>query len=651
MPKSPPIDSKERISTVIQYATKTGIQVTYDALALIFAFEGALLLRLPFSDWLGIFPTSIAYTPAVGLIGLGIFWTVGFYRTLWRYASVDAIWLITATSFLTVGTIALMVNLLHPHLFPWSIYFIMWMLLSLAIGSGRMTIRYLCRRPAIPNDQHTKRILIYGAGDAGEMIARDIVHDRGHNFNLVGFIDDDTTKMRKSLHGKPIFGGINVVRDIVEQKLVEEVVIAIPSLSGIETRELLRKLKILLDNRAVLRTIPPISELVGGQVTVGQIRDFDVRDLLRRDPVELDSQRVNNMLKGRSIMVTGAGGSIGSEICRQVAICDPSKLILFDISEPNLYQICDSLQDEFPLLTIVPVVGDIGHRWLVERVFEEHSPRIVFHAAAYKHVPLMEDNPLSAIVNNVIGTRVLAAVSSEFEVERLVMISTDKAVRPTNMMGASKRLCEMLVQAQPHSPGTIYCAVRFGNVMGSSGSVIPKFERQIAAGGPVTVTHPETTRYFMLTSEAVQLVLQAASLDAEYSSYFLDMGDPVKIADLAYDIISLHGLTPGKDIEIVYTDLRPGEKVHEELSHSGEGKPTIINKIWIAETPQFNPRRFLENLDDLLESCYTMDRRELYLAVAKLIPDFQPATESLDPKAFQIGGQSTQIHSQAKSRH
>lgn len=634
------LSSDQINSLTLIYTTKIAVQVTFDAIAIAFSFIGALLLRLSFDSWLNLLPISLSYLPITVVAGIIVFWSFGFYRTLWRYASVDAIWLITGASFTSVAISALIINFLHPKAFPWSIFVIQWMGLASIVGGSRMMIRYLRRRPISQETASKKRILIYGAGDAGEMIARDILHSRTSEIAVVGFIDDDPLKLRKSLHGLPIFGGIESADQAVKDYEVQEIVIAMPSLAGVKVRELLHALRDQIKDRIEIRTLPPISELVSGKVSFKQIRSFDVVDLLRRDPIELDLKRVERIIKGKCVLVSGAGGSIGSEICLQVARCKPNKMVLYDISEPNLYTICESVNNEFPDLPIVPVVGDIGHRWLADRVFDEHKPNVVFHAAAYKHVPLMEDNPLSALVNNVIGTRVLAAVSAEHKVERFVMISTDKAVRPTNMMGATKRLCEMLVESQPHHRGSVYCTVRFGNVMGSSGSVIPRFERQIAAGGPVTVTHPEITRYFMLTSEAVQLVLQTATLEGDYATYFLDMGEPVKISELARDMISLHGLTPDKDIEIVYTELRPGEKLYEELCHTGDGSPTNINKIWIADTPLISREKYLCDLDELLENCYSMDRRNLYLAVAKLVPDFQPEIKSLDPKALQIGGQT-----------
>ncbi len=640
MIKKPNLSSEQISSLTLLYTTKVVVQVAFDAFAIAISFIGALLLRLSFDSWLRLLPASLTYLPISICVGIFIFWAVGFYRTLWRYASVDAVWLITGASFTTVAISALIINLFEANVFPWSIYIIQLMGLALIVGGGRMTIRYIRRRPVLNKNPEKKRILIYGAGDAGEMISRDIMHNKTSDLWPVGFIDDDIHKHRKSLHGLPIFGGIESAGQVVKDHSVNEIVIAMPSMSGVQTRQILHNLHDQIKDKIEIRTLPPISELVSGNVSFKQIRDFDVVDLLRRDPIELDNKRVERIIKGKSVLISGAGGSIGTEICIQVARSKPSKMVLFDISEPNLYTICESILDQFPDLQVVPVVGDISHRWLVDRVFHEHHPKVVFHAAAYKHVPLMEDNPLSALVNNVVGTRVLAAVSSEHRVERFVMISTDKAVRPTNMMGATKRLCEMLVESQPHQPGSVYCAVRFGNVMGSSGSVIPKFERQIVAGGPVTVTHPDITRYFMLTSEAVQLVLQAATLEGDYATYFLDMGEPLKISDLAKDMISLHGLTPGKDIEIVYTELRPGEKLHEELCHNGDGIPTNINKIWIADTPAIIRDRFLRELDELLESCYSMDRRNLYLGVARLVSDFQPALNSLEPNALQIGGQS-----------
>jgi len=625
---------------LLRHASLIPWQVTYDIFALIIAYEGALLLRLSVADWVKALPLSLQYLPIFVISGLAVFWATGIYRTLWRYASVDAVAYICGSTLLTVVFSSAIITVLEPGLFAWSVFVIQAMLLAAIVGGGRIMLRYIKLLASTRNNEGAKPILIYGAGDAGNMIARELSQNPSHSLSLVGFVDDDPTKARKSLLGLPIYGGRDQIGRVVADKGVSMVLVAMPSLSGIQLRQILSDLRNQLDAGVELRTLPAIGEFVDGKVTVQQIREFDVRDLLRRDPIELDQQRVVRLIKGKSVMISGAGGSIGSEICKQVAQCNPTRLIIFDISEASLYQIHSALVSEFPNLRIIPVVGSITQRWLVERVFAEHSPKLVFHAAAYKHVPLMEENPLSALVNNVIGTRVLAAVSAENDVERFVMISTDKAVRPTNMMGATKRLCELAVEAQQHSAGSVYCAVRFGNVMGSSGSVIPKFEQQIHDGGPVTVTDPNITRYFMLTSEAVQLVLQAATLDSDYATYFLDMGEPIKIDTLARDMIQLHGFVPDRDIKIEYTNLRPGEKLYEELCHDGDGQPTPIEKIWIAETPDIDAAGFLHNLDELLQSCYKLKRTELYKAVSKLVPDFGP-TIAPEASDSMVGGSRT----------
>jgi len=635
---------------ILQHASHISWQVVYDVFALIVAYEGALLLRMSAGEWAKTFPYYLEFLPIFVGIGLSVFWATGIYRTLWRYASVDAVAYISGAALLTVVFSSAIISLLQPGIFAWSIFVIQSMLLAAIVGGGRIMLRYLKLLASSRSTHDAKPILIYGAGDAGDMIARELVHHASHSFTVVGFVDDDPSKAHKSIHGMPIYGGRDQIGRVVSEKGVKMVLIAMPSLSGIQLREILSDLRNQLDDGVELRTLPPISELVDGKVSIQQIREFDVRDLLRREPIELDLQRVVRLIKGKSVLISGAGGSIGSEICQQVAQCKPTRLVIFDISEASLYQIHDSLTRAFPDLRIVPVVGSITQRWLVERVFQEHAPNLVFHAAAYKHVPLMEENPLSALVNNVVGTRVLTAVSAENDVDRFVMISTDKAVRPTNIMGATKRLCELVVEAQVHSAGSVYCAVRFGNVMGSSGSVIPKFEQQIRDGGPVTVTDRDITRYFMLTSEAVQLVLQAASLNHDYAIYFLDMGEPIKIDALARDMIQLHGFVPDRDIKIEYTNLRPGEKLHEELCHDGDGLPTPIEKIWIAETPALDPTRFLQDLDELLQSCYKLKRNELYHAVSKLVLDFQPTVQPQEADSMIGGSRTTERRSSHRDR-
>lgn len=604
------------------------VLLTADIFSIVFAFVGAYLIVFPVENWNQLVPHLRSpiqvYLPEFIVIGIIVFTIMGFYRTLWRYASVETVFIIVGGASLATivpGSIFLLLG--RNILFLWPVLIIYWMILILMVSAGRFSIRLLNTVNRLNQNSNRQRVLIYGAGDAGDMICRDLIRNKAQEYQLLGFVDDDESKHHKSIHNLPIFGGREKIEEIVDKKNISEIILAMPSIPGVELRAIHDYLKKKLNGRVQLKTIPGIYELIDGVATVQQIRQFRVRDLLRRKPVELDKTPVDELIRDKSILVSGAGGSIGSEICRQVCMFSPKRLIAFDISEASLYLITEQLRDRFGDVTIIPIVGDVCNRRFVENIFKEFHPEIIFHAAAYKHVPLMEFNPYSAVYNNVYGTRVLSDVSAKNEVERFVMISTDKAVRPTSMMGATKRLCEMVVQMQDHSESSIYCVVRFGNVMGSSGSVIPKFDKQIKKGGPVTVTDRRATRYFMLTSEAVQLVMQAATLKQDDAIYILDMGTPIKIMDLAYDMIRLSGLEPNVDIKIEYTGLRPGEKLHEELYYSGHGDPTPIEKITVTSQSVQNIEETLRTTDHLLDNCYKLTRDDLYLLMAELVEDYQ----------------------------
>lgn len=635
------------------YLRRSLILICVDSSLISVAFLGAFLLRYPGNVMLWM-DSAVNFLPVVVISGLIAFGSVRLYRTLWRYASIDAMMIIFYATLLAVVASAvtlIAIGKFVPHTPNWSYYIIQWMILFLLVGASRFSIRFIRLVGQTKHGIRRRRILIYGAGDAGEMISRDTKQKAaGHDIKLVGFIDDDVSKKGRDIHGAPIFGGREVVRAAVEKYDVKEIIVAMPSISGRQMREILNFLQQEFNGSVILRTVPGVPELIDGQATYEQLRSFDIRDLLRRKPVELDIKRVEKLLKGKSVLVSGAGGSIGSEICRQVATCDPDKLVIFDISEPNLYLILEELTDSFPHLAIEPIVGDISSRPLTEKVFQTHDPAIVFHAAAYKHVPLMEQNPWSAIRNNIVGTNVLANIASEHGVERFVMISTDKAVRPTSMMGATKRICEMLVKAQRHGPESVFSVVRFGNVMGSSGSVIPKFERQIKDQRIVTVTHPEVTRFFMLTSEAVQLVLQAATLNMDDAIYILDMGEPVKIYDLALDMIRLSGLKPDIDVRIDFTGLREGEKLYEELYHIGVGEKTDIEKIWMTSGPNMiEENNLTSELNDLIENCYSMTRKQLYNTVISLVPDFEPYSRFNVKEEHKVSGNGSKPISKSLS--
>jgi len=412
------------------------------------------------------------------------------------------------------------------------------------------------------------RVLICGAGDAGEAVLRELLRMRQDRYECVGFLDDDVAQLHGRIHDVEILGRTQEIRTICEEREVEEVLIAIPNV----TPRVIRSLVARCEGSGVrFRTIPAVSDVIGGRVQVSQIRDVDIADLLGREAVQLDSDKIAAELRGKCILVTGAGGSIGSEMCRQIASYQPRRLILVERAENNLFEIDRELRKAFPGMDFLPCVADIADRKRIRAILQQERPSVVFHAAAHKHVPMMECNTGEAIKNNVVGTKTVADEAVAAGVDKMVMISTDKAVNPTSVMGCSKRVAEMYVQCLSDRVDTQFVTVRFGNVLGSSGSVVPIFKRQIADGGPVTVTHPEMTRYFMTITEASQLVLQAGTMGKGGEIYVLHMGEPVKIVDMARDMITLSGLRPGVDIDVVFTGMRPGEKLYEELSNEGEG--------------------------------------------------------------------------------
>jgi len=497
------------------------------------------------------------------------------FEGLWRYSSLwdlrNIILGVFASTMLFYPLAAILAN--DPS-YPRSIYIIDSLLLIMLLGGFRMS-RRIYREMTMPHKTH--RVLIFGAGDAGEMIVRDMRQNKTFDAVPVGFVDDDARKTGQRIHGVPVLGTRERIESILADTQAQEVLIAMPG----ATREVLRTLiRQLEPYKLKISTLPRLSDLVGIRIGVDLIRQLRVEDLLAREPVGLSFAPVIECLRGKRIIITGAGGSIGSELCRQVFSASPSSLVMLDRYENGLFQIHQELGSAVSGLKPLPVVADITDRSRINQLFAELRPQIVFHAAAHKHVPLMEANPCEAVKNNVIGTRSVLEAAFQHGVEKFVLISTDKAVNPTSVMGASKRVAEMLVE-RVHSlqPGKAI-SVRFGNVLGSNGSVVPTFVNQIARGGPVTVTHPEMRRYFMLIPEAVQLVLHAATLDDDGPMFVLEMGDQVKVADLARDLIRLSGLVPDKDIEVLFTGIRPGEKLFEELVGPNEvSEASALDKI------------------------------------------------------------------------
>jgi FlaA1/EpsC-like NDP-sugar epimerase len=533
---------------------------------------------------------------------------------------------------------------------PRSIPFIDGMLVVLAVGLTRFSVRtadlYLQRgRPGMV----TQRVLIVGAGEAGAMIAREMRANPQLGLDPIAFVDDDPDKQGTRIRNLPVLGDRHALPELVAQHRIDQVIIAMPTAPGKAIRDVLA---ICEQAGAPAKTMPGMYELLGGHISVNQLRDVQIEDLLRREPVHTDIAAVQALLRGRRVLVTGGGGSIGAELCRQIMRCQPEKLVIVGHGENSVFEIAQELarreaggSPRGPARTggatkIAPVIADIRFASRLMGVFSEHQPQIVFHAAAHKHVPLMEENPGEAITNNVLGTRNVLQAALGCGVERFVMISTDKAVNPTSIMGASKRVAELLVHQAAEESGRPYVAVRFGNVLGSRGSVVLTFKQQIAAGGPVTVTDPAMTRYFMTIPEAVQLVLQAAVIGQAGETFVLDMGDPVRIVDLARDLIDLSGMEEGRDIDIVFTGLRPGEKLHEELFAGSERhQRTAHEKIFVsANSHELAPDRLEQAVQDLAAAAAQEDEAAIRCWLMALIPEFRQAAHG--PAA---GGQNGQV--------
>lgn len=565
--------------------------------------------------------------PAVVLIKLSTFWLFGAFKGWWRYVSMpDLVQIIKANLLGSLIFIVYAVLVYRLDLIPRSVLVLDGVFCFLLVGGIRFTTRAIREtyRPwqQLRNSDKTKRVLVVGAGDAGQMIAREIRQNPLLNINLVGFVDDDPAKRNALLQGLKVLGTQDDLENLVFDYNIDEVVIAIPSATGKEVRAIVNHCH---NKKCQFKVLPGVGELIDGRATVQQIRQVDLNDLLGREPISLDCENIKNYIEGKRVLVTGAGGSIGSEICRQVVQFNPAKLILFENAETPLFMIERELAHEFSNIPVVPVIGDVRNRSRVNVIFDQQQPQVVFHAAAYKHVPLMEMNPAEAVNNNVQGTLLLADAATCFGVEKFVMVSTDKAVRPTNVMGATKRIAEMYVQSLNKTSQTRFVTTRFGNVLGSNGSVIPTFRQQIAAGGPVTVTHPEVTRFFMTIPEATQLVLQAGSMGQGGEIYLFDMGEPVKITTLAEEMIRLSGLVPNEDIDIVYVGLRPGEKLYEELLLDDEGvMPTQHKKICIAAAATPPHKQLAEQINQLVESAKMLDYVGVGDGLKQLVPEFVP---------------------------
>ncbi len=503
-----------------------------------------------------------------------VYYKFGLYRRLWAYASIRELKLIAIA--VTTASIIFSIIIILISFFPAImgkdfsrlVLVIDWLLSLLAVGGLRFSFRIIAENQLSTRQSETRsrRVLIAGAGDAGALVVREMQRNPQANLTPVGFVDDDPAKQKQEIHGTPVIGKLDDLARLIDLKKVDEVIIAIPSAPG----QVVRKVAEICRKKNIpSRTMPSLHELIGGKVSVNRLREVDITDLLRRAPTHIDNELVGLSLGSRRVLVTGAGGSIGRELCRQIARWEPMELYLLGHGENSIFETLMELEQSYPSLKIHPLIADIRDKDHINRLFSTYQPQVVFHAAAHKHVPLMQVNIEEAVSNNVLGTRIIVEASIENNVDRLVMISTDKAICPTSVYGATKRIGEMLILDAARRTGKSFSVVRFGNVLGSRGSVLLRFKRQIDYGGPVTVTHPDMERYFMTIPEAVHLVLQASAMGKGGEVFVLNMGDQIRILDLAQDLIRLSGLEPGKDIEIVYTGIRPGEKLTEALWDEG----------------------------------------------------------------------------------
>lgn len=588
------------------------------------AFTASFLLRFDFripADFMPLFKQGLG---VVLLIKPAVFLVSGLYRSLWRYASLqDGIEIAKVVTISSVVAGFLLMYLRHFAPYPRSIFILDWFLLLTLMAASRLVWRVYRETVIIPQQTSGHRTVVVGAGEAGSQLLKEIRRQQDSQYTVVGFVDDDRQKAGMKLHGVPVLGTTARLRELIEEHAVEDVIIALPSAAGRTLRDIVKSCE---HCKVRFKTLPALADIIAGKVSVSQVKDVEIDDLLGRDPVMLDEAAIQSYLTGKRVLVTGAAGSIGSEICRQVARFAPQKLILLDSAETPLYQIEKELAEQYPIVRIVPILADIRQEHRLDFVFETFQPEVVFHAAAYKHVPMVEYNPVEAVTNNIIGTRLLAERAHLHKVTNFVMISTDKAVNPTNIMGASKRAAELFVQGLSRQSRTNFTTVRFGNVLGSNGSVIPLFQEQIKNGGPVTVTHPEVIRYFMTIPEASQLVLQAGCIGKGGEIFVLDMGEPVRIVELAEELIRLSGFVPYEEIDIVFTGLRPGEKLFEELLIAGEGiKPTQHVKIRVLNGVSVDLEATNTLIDQLSEKAVQSDFTGLMDGLKSLVPEFQPA--------------------------
>jgi FlaA1/EpsC-like NDP-sugar epimerase len=576
------------------------------------------------------------------IIKIACFYFFDLYRGMWRFTSIADLLNIIKASCVSSLLVISLIHFSHSRSVgvPRSVFIMDWCFTILLISGYRLCIRLYFEKisgdkaSSIPTRQvltmffkkmaENKRLLIIGAGNGGEKIYREIHNNANLQFTVIGFIDDDATKVGRKIHGIPVLGRISDIKRIAKKVNADEALIAIPSATSSQMRKILALCK---ESEIKFKTIPGMGELINGKVTVNTIREVDYRDLLGREMIKLDEDKIGSYLQNACVMVTGAGGSIGSELCRQICRFKPECVVLYERAESPLFEINYELKHDFGDIEIIPVLADLRDIEQLEKAFEVYRPHTVFHAAAYKHVPMLEIQPWKAVDNNIQGTANLIEITNKFNVERFVFVSTDKAVRPANVMGASKRIAEMLIQSQNGCgfSRTKYMTVRFGNVVGSVGSVVPLFKKQIQKGGPVTVTHPDVTRFFMTIPEACQLILQAGAMGNGGEIFLLDMGTSIKIVDMARDLIRLSGFEPEEDIKIEYIGLRPGEKLYEELIIDGEDViPTSHEKIMVLKGVDCNLQLLNGEINQLMHIAKDQETKKIKEKLKEIVPEYLP---------------------------
>ena len=636
-----------------------GLLMVYDALSLAFSYFIALWLRFDLRYTTIDYPYLEAwkhFLPLYILFSLAVFWYLKLYKSIWRFASYSELLRVSVATIISALFHTVGITLLYIRM-PISYYFIGALLQYVAVLGIRFSYRFILLIRKIRVKQVNSRIMVIGAGSAGQMLIRDIQRAGEVDGEVVCIIDDNQNKWGRTIDNIPVVGGRENILEMVEKYSIDKIFLAIPSATAQQRRDILN---ICNETSCELKNLPGMYQLVLGQVTASAMRNVSVEDLLGRDPIRVDLQEVFQFINGKTVLVTGGGGSIGSELCRQIAAHSPKELIIFDIYENNAYSIQLELKEKYPDLKLTVLIGSVRDSRRIYQVFETYHPEIVYHAAAHKHVPLMEESPCESIKNNALGTYKTAYAALTHGCKRFVLISTDKAVNPANIMGASKRICEMIIQAfdkkikagkaeeipqlythkgmenaDKAGNGTVFqdihtefVAVRFGNVLGSNGSVIPIFKRQIEKGGPVTVTHPDIIRYFMTIPEAVSLVLEAGTFAKGGEIFVLDMGSPVKIDTLARNLIRLSGFKPDVDIRIEYSGLRPGEKLYEEKLMAEEGlEDTENSRIHIGKPLCFDVDTFLEKVDGLMEVAYKNKEGEIREMVKNIVETYKPAEE------------------------